>query len=503
MSQSISMKPFSHSRILPFLALSSLPLVSALPVSAQTARSIYLYNSSFGQGVGVVQDARVGSLGNGTSTPARRVEYEDAPSLQVTTRSFAEGLRFELAQPVDPTPYMNNGFIRLRLKFREIGGGGGGGRGGFPGGGDFRGGGGGGGADPRQRISTKGGNEPDIFNVSSPSSLSTGWASSAQFRQRGGGALPGFGGAPRRGADPDPRGRGGDPRGMGDGGEGGEVSTGPLPQTTYIKELKVTLLRDSGAMTGRISVDLNSDDNQPDDDGWRLYTLAVKDMTSTPGASGPIRRVLLTSDTQDTFYMAQMALVVETGQMTVSIRTPDKPAGSQIAEIEWKPDRPLTLVADVEAGAADPQVEWNFDASNVGNLPLPAINGGLQNGDGTQGTEGDPRGGDGRDRQGGRDPRMGGGDPRQGATTGRGNIRGQLGIGGGGNGAANRFPGVNGEGGDGGEPAFIGPRIDARGLTAKFSYPNEEQDYRVEVTVRDRSGQKQPVTASIIVRIRG
>jgi hypothetical protein len=33
--------------------------------------------------------------------------------------------------------------------------------------------------------------------------------------------------------------------------------------------------------------------------------------------------------------------------------------------------------------------------------------------------------------------------------------------------------------------------------------PNEEQNYRVEVTVRDRSGQKQPVKASILVRIRG
>jgi hypothetical protein len=54
----------------------------------------------------------------------------------------------------------------------------------------------------------------------------------------------------------------------------------------------------------------------------------------------------------------------------------------------------------------------------------------------------------------------------------------------------------------GGMPAPAGPRIDARGLTAKIDYPNEEQNYRVEVTVRDRSGQKSPVKASLIVQVR-
>jgi hypothetical protein len=48
-----------------------------------------------------------------------------------------------------------------------------------------------------------------------------------------------------------------------------------------------------------------------------------------------------------------------------------------------------------------------------------------------------------------------------------------------------------------------GPRVDARGLIGKFEYPAEEQNYRVEVTVRDRSGKKQPVTASLLVKVRG
>ena len=476
------MKSFSHTRLLPLLALSGLTVLGAHPASAQLARSIYLYNSSSGQGV--AQEANIGSWGNGSSTRTRRTSYEGAPSLQVTTRSFTEGVRFDFKQPVDPTPYMNNGFIRMRIKFNEFGGGGFGGGGGFDGGG--RGGpGGGGGPD--------GGGFPANPGFRGMGELVPRWNGAAQLRG-GRGAVPDFGGQPTNPGF-------GMPGGMD--GEGGMQPTGPLPQSTYIKELKVTLVRDKGVMTGRLSVNLNSRDNEPDDNGWRLYTLALKDMTATPNASGSVRRVILTSDAEDTFYMAQMALVVETGQMTASIRTPDKPAGAQMAEVQWRPDTPLTLVADVEAGAADPQVEWNFDADNVGNLPAPAINGGM--GAGGMNPDGTPMGGD---------PRMGG--MMGGGTTNR-DPRGQLGIGGGrtdprmGGGDPHRTdprmgggdPRMGGDTGEGGQPAFIGPRIDARGLSATYSFPNEEQNYRVEVTVRDRSGQKQPVKASILVRIRG
>jgi hypothetical protein len=54
----------------------------------------------------------------------------------------------------------------------------------------------------------------------------------------------------------------------------------------------------------------------------------------------------------------------------------------------------------------------------------------------------------------------------------------------------------------GGEMAFTGPRIDARGLSARPDWPNEEQNYRVEITVRDRSGRKDEVKASLLVKVR-
>jgi hypothetical protein len=46
------------------------------------------------------------------------------------------------------------------------------------------------------------------------------------------------------------------------------------------------------------------------------------------------------------------------------------------------------------------------------------------------------------------------------------------------------------------------PRVDAVGLSAQPNWPNEEQNYRVEITVTDRSGRKAPVKASILVKTR-
>jgi len=511
-------------RFLSTLALSALPLLIGTGTArAQVARTVYFYNASVGTGAGVAVDAQPASWGNGTLRRVRRPDYEGAQTLQIQTRNFAEGVRFDLAQPVDITPYLQNGFIRLRLKFNSAGGfgGGGGSRGGgrggrFRGGGNFPGAGGGfpgagavpGGAGGDTQTGALFQMRPPTGdeNAGGAQDDETQTEGNAQFDPNGAGGPTGFPGAPGGFPGGPPGGFPGGFPGAGGGFPG--IGTGPSdiggglpgadgavagagPQSTYIKEFKVTLVRETGVTSGRFAVDLNA--NRPDDNGWHLFTLALKDMTSTKGAAGGVTRVLLTSDAQDTFALAQMALVVENGEMTVSLRTAAQAAGAQSAEITARPAQPLLLVADVEAGAADPQVEWNFDADNVG----------LPRADAPANTGAFPGGGvPGAGFPGGAFP--GGGFP--GAGGGRGfDPRGQLGIPGGGqNGrTGGLFGGAPGGNGTGGGAVVLGPRVDARGLTASLTFPNEEQDYRVEVTVRDRSGQKQPVKASILVHVRG
>ena len=484
---------------------------------AQAPRTVYLYNASLGTAPAGVAGAQLGPWGNGEIKPTRQfVQYEGAPVMEVTTKGFAEGARFDLKTPVDIDAYKQSGFIRLRLKFAQDSRGGRGGFGGGRGGGGFNGGGGtGGGFDGGD--TGGGGFDGGGFDRRNNNQMlpSARWNGNAQF-----GALPPLGGDgqggddgngggfdngggnfdPRGGGNFDPRGGGNfDPRGGGNfdprgGGNfdprGGNGFGGPPPQSTAITELRVTLVRETGALVGRIKIDLKA--AQPDDGSWYLFVLPISAMTQTKGASGPLQRVVLTSDKPDTFFMAQAALVVESGAMQVSIRPSNQPEGAQVAEVTVKPG-PITLIADVEAGAADPQVEWNFDADNVGNLPLPTPPGGFPGGFGTDdGRGGDPRGGGFDPRGGGNfDPRGGGNfDPRGG-----GNFDPRGGRGGGDEG---------GRGGmDGGLVEITGPRVDARGLTATFTYPNEEQNYRVEVKVTDKSGKKEPVTASILVKVRG
>ena len=388
------------------IALLALPLSASshfsLPAHAQTVRTVYLYNAALGTAPTNVNAAKSGPWGNGEVRNARDMDYEGAPVLRLLTRNFQEGARFDLTAPVDFESYRENGFLRLRLRFRDSGGAAGGAGENVAGG------------------TPRGGFRNDQANPL----LKPTWNGNAQF----GGALPPFGGGPIGGENP----------------EGGVAIPVVPAQTTAIGAILVTLLRENGATAGTVAVNLET--STPDENGWRLFVLPIKEMTSTPGAAGPIQRVIITSDQEDAFYMAQAAIVIENGQMTASIRRPSDAPGAQIAEIEIKPGA-LTLLADVEAGAADPAIEWNFDADNIGNLPPSALS----------------------------VPAAAGIDPIP------------------------LPPGVEG----GVAAVQTGPRLDARGLTATFQYPNEEQNYRVEVTVRDRSGQKTPVTTSILVRVRG
>lgn len=421
-----------------------------LPDLNPPARTIYVWSSTKG-----ASNSRLGDWGNGKHIVTKEESYEGDDVLKLTTRNFYEGVRFDLNPPADLAPYRQTGFVRMRLRFKTGASAApantAGPAGGAPAGGGPNPAGPAAPAAPRPAVPGGGGGGFGGFGGFGVLPVQPETRGLAQFD---GGALPPLG-APTGPGGGLPGGGGGFPGAPGEGGT--TAPAGPPEQKTPITNLQVTLVLDKGVVTGLIPVDLKA--VTPDDDGWRLFVLPVKEMHATPDAAGAVKRVLLTSDQEDSYYMAQLALVIETGQMTATIRRPSDPPGTQIAEITVKPGV-LSLVADVEAGAADPEILWNFDADNVGNLPPPANTTPAPT-TAAGGTPGAPAGGGG--------PAAGGG-------------------------AAG--------GGEGAAPALTGPRIDARGLIAKFEYPNEEQNYRVEVTVRDRSGKKKPVTASLLVQVR-
>lgn len=432
------------------LTLSGLLALGA-PVAAVDAPTTYLWDSG-----GQMSTGRPGAWGNGATTLSRTVTYNGDDVLQISTRNFNEGVSFDFTPPVDLAAYQQNGYLRVRLRFRD--------------------------AAPLAGIS--GAFPSGVPGEGAPTFGAPGAAGVMSAPQ----ILPprvNFQRDPRMGGNPrDPRMGGGDPRDprMGGGSSGGSGSgsgvpgaegglpgglglpMGPPPQETQIRRLQWTFVLERGVSSGFIDIPADLEKIKPDENGWRLFLLPVKELRATPNAQGMAQRLILTSDKEDTFYLAQAALVVESGQMLVSIRLPSQPHGTQRAELDAKPGL-VTLVADVEAGTADPLVEWNFDADNVNPdlRPPPAA---------PVGGETVPAGPEGLPV---------GGAPLPGT------------------------PGAPGaEGVPGAVPEVpVGPRVDARGLVAKFEYPNEEQDYRVEVTVTDRAGKKAPVKASILIHVRG
>jgi hypothetical protein len=229
------------------------------------------------------------------------------------------------------------------------------------------------------------------------------------------------------------------------------VPQGPPRETTEIDHLQLTLVLEKGVMSTVIDIpksrgsDTNVDTRKAgaDDNGWMLFIVPLKSLKTTPGATGNLQRVILTSDSEDTYYLSQLGLVVSTDKMTVSIRRQSDPIGTQQGQITVKPGR-LTLVADVEAGTGDPLVTWNFDADNKNAAPPVA----------------------------GQIPGMDPGLPPDAMPYGE----------------QQQVP--------------AGPPVDARGMVVTHNYPNQEQNYRVEVTVHDRTGKNPDVKSSILVRVR-
>jgi hypothetical protein len=299
-------------------------------------------------------------------------------------------------------------------------------------------------------------------------------------------AAPQFGTMPQVGGPGTPGGQfppgAGNPGGWGNGGGGNWGGAGGWggrggrggrgQQAPALTQLQLIVLLDRGAMFGRININPRA---RTDESGWQSLLVAVKDLRPTPGASGLVRRVVLTGDKEASFTLEQIALVMETTRITASIRTANDPAGAQLTEVTVKPGRGTTLIADVESGTSDVDVTWNFDADNTGSYPAPLATAG--------GMPGAPTG---------MPPGMmppGMMPPGMGAPAGMAPGATPPGM----------FPpGMEGQTG----AAMVGPRIDARGLSARPDWPDEEQNYRVEITVRDRSGRKEEVKASLLVKVR-
>jgi len=363
--------------------------------------SIFFWNS--GGGTDYVKPPA--KWGNGDFSVTRSVRFDTLETLQVTTRNLREGVRFDMKKPLDLTPYMDQGFLRLRVQFRSNQN-----AGGMPGGFGGRG---------RGRM---GGSR---FAPPAPL-MQPHTQGAAQM-------LPPFGGAP------------GD---IPDAGGFNPVPQGPPRETTEIDHLQLTLILDKGVMSTVIEIpksrgsDTNVDTRRAhaDDNGWMLFLVPLKSFKTTPGATGNLQRMILTSDSEDTYYLSQLGIVIATDKMTVSIRRQGEPIGTQEGEITVKPGR-LTLVADVQAGDGDPLVTWNFDADHP-TTPSPAAQ-----------------------QAPGYDPNM--------------------------------PPDAMGE-----QQVPTGPPVDARGMVVTHNFPNQEQNYRVEVTVHDRTGKNPDIKASLFVRVR-
>ena len=418
------------------LGLSLAPVFLAAASASAAPRTVYFWNSTAGveDPRANVDKARTGVWGNGVVSESRDVRYEGASTLKITSRNFREGVRFDLKEPFDIAPYRETGYLRFRLRFREN-------------------------AAMMRGIPNPGNTtpRPPVRPVTPPTAAP---------------AAPGFG---KGGGFVDPKlFEGAEVRGNAQAGPlpplggmpildrpGRMMPTGPAPQETPITQIMCTLILDNGVMEGTLDipkvwenprqVDFNK--VRPDSKGWLLMSLSLKDMRATPGANGLVRRMILSTDKQDSFYLTQAALVVDTGEITVSIRKISDPPGTQQAEMTVRPGA-LTFVADVEAGAADAAIEWNFDADNVGNLPEP-------NPDGLPVAPPPPNG----------------------------RVPGEMILEDMEGGVVKAMP--------------FGTRIDARGPIARVTYPDEEQNYRIEVTVRDRAGKKKPVVTSILIHVRG
>lgn len=380
----------------------------ALPVLAQVVgdRTVFLWDGSGA----TERNVRLGAWGNGDFEINKDVEGRGQNVLEVRTRNFYEGVRFQFAQPLPLDSYRESGLLRFRVRSEKL---------------------------------------SEQFN--SPVSSASPGIMTPTLNPYG--TPPAFN--PYAPPNFNPRGNPYSPLGNPGGQPFGAPGATPSATPPSISTVQVVMHLERGALFGQFA--FTESNARPEARGWQTFVVPISQMRATPDASGGLRTVVISGNREGTFDLGQLALVPNSGSNSVSIRRVTDPIGTQQTTLEVQPG-PLRLVADVESGINDVVVDWNFDADKTGALPAPP-------------TDVLPRA-----------------MPAPGSPL-------------------YTFQPVAppGYAPPGSIPSPIqmrGERLDARGYIAQVDLPNEEQDYRVEVTLKDRDSLREIGKASVIVKVR-
>jgi len=410
----------------------------SLPVLAQVTGSHTVYLWD-GTG-GTETGVKTGAWGNGDYELLPAAEGRGQDVLEVRTRNFYEGVRFSFARPLPLNDYRSSGLLRVRLRSEKA----------------------------RDLIALQLPGPQGAMQNSSPGYNP--YQPGSPGMPSGNPYMPNPAGGP--GFNPNMPNQMGSP-GMGPGG-----ALAVLPPV--VSSIQIVMHLERGALFGQFK--FNEDSVRPDARGWQSFVVPLSQMRATPNASGGLKTVVISGDREGLFELGQLALVPQTNSRAISIRRPSDPVGTQQTELQVAPG-PLRLVADVETGSTDVVVSWNFDAGNTGSLPEPPddiVPLTAPSSPGSSNIPGTPAY-----------------DPSRPPTMPNG---GRFGTGG--MPRPSGMPRPTRSPSSGASIEMLPERLDARGLTAQVEMPNEEQDYNVEVTVRDRATMAEVGKAVVLVKVR-
>jgi hypothetical protein len=143
------------------------------------------------------------------------------------------------------------------------------------------------------------------------------------------------------------------------GGPGGTGTTQPR-EPKFFEHLRVVFYLERGAIgIDRWRVDFE-DMLLRDPQGWTIVDLPLGEFKGSPNAGGRVKRILISGDAPTTFSIGQMKLVIDRGPLNVSVLANGKPAQTTKVKL----DEDIEFMADVDAGAAEVVVLWDFDEND-------------------------------------------------------------------------------------------------------------------------------------------